>query len=332
VGAKGLATWITERAHGAVRAMRRLAHPAGSRAPDPLRWHRIDGHREYRDFVARLGPDSWALETELAQAHPDAAFTVPGFCWVDQRPVPFAMDYLYAQDLGDRRIPNWRERMVCPICLMNNRQRCAIHLAVAALCLERDTPVYITEQVTPTYRILRERHPLLIGSEFLGDGVAGGFVNEQGVRHEDLTRLSLADASVDAILTFDVLEHIPDVEEAFAECARVLTAEGAMLFSIPFMEDAASSRRRARLDANHGLVHDLPAAYHGDPVNPGGGILVFNDFGWDVLDMARRNGFAGAAALACRSPEYGYLGGWPLLFIAWKDRARLERAPRLAGP
>jgi SAM-dependent methyltransferase len=331
VRAKGRAIWITDLVDGARRALRRLAHPGRSRAPEPLRWHRIDGHREYLDFVARLGPDSWALETRLMKAHPDTAFTVPGFCWVDQRPVPFGMDYRYAQDLGDHRVPNWRERMECPVCNMNNRQRCAIHLAEAVLALKRDTRIYITERVTPTYRILHERYPLLVGSEFLGDGLAGGFVNEQGVRHEDLTRLSLPDASVDAILTFDVLEHIPDAEEAFAECARVLAPKGAMLFSIPFHEDAPHSWRRARIDANGTLVHDLPAAYHGDPVNPDGGILVFHDYGWDVLDMARRNGFAGAAALACRSPEYGYLGGWPLLFIAWKDKAPPESLP-LAGP
>lgn len=296
-------------------AMRRLA---GLFGPRPLTVHRIASLAEYRAHMGRHGESAWALELSLAEAHPDVPFKVPGRCWVDQAEVEFEMDYLYAQDLGTRRIPNWRERMTCPTCGMNNRQRACVHVAIEYLGLRRDSRIYITEQVTPAYRLLRSRHPRLVGSEFLGPEAAPGSIDAAGIRHEDLTRLSLPDASMDAILSFDVLEHVPGYRAALAQCARVLVPGGTLLFSIPFLEDSPTTRRRAHFDAQGDLVHDHSPAYHGDPVKPGEGVLCFHDFGWDVLEHARDAGFSDATALLYRDPGYGYLGGWPILFAARK--------------
>lgn len=245
-------------------------------------------------------------------------FTVPGWCWVDSVEVPFQVDYQYASAENGRPMPNWRERLLCPVCRMNNRQRACVHLATEFLGLQRDSRIYMTEQVTPTYSLMRTRHPRLAGSEFLGPGVEPGSVNAAGIQHEDLTRLSFGDASLDAILTFDVLEHIPDFREALAECRRVLVAGGQMLFSIPFLEDRNETRTRARFAGDGTLVHDLPPVYHGDPVNPEGGVLCFHEYGWDILEHVRAAGFRDAHALVYRGPSYGYLGGWQINFHARK--------------
>ncbi len=300
--------------HWRHRAARRLG---GLLGPRRLEVHRIASLDAYRTHIARHGARSWDLELALAQAHPDVPFKVPGRCWVDQADVEFEMDYLYATDLGTRRIPNWRERMVCPVCRMNNRQRACVHVATEHLRLRADSRIYITEQVTPTFHLLRTRHPRLVGSEYLPDAKPGE-VDAAGIRHEDLTRLSFPDRSLDAILTFDVLEHIPGYRAALAECCRVLVPGGTILFSIPFLEDSPTTRTRARFDASGALVHDHPPIYHGDPVSPDGSVLCFHDFGWDVLEHARAAGFSEATALLYRDPGYGYLGGWPILFAARK--------------
>ena len=313
---KVLAT-LREWRHRALHRVRAALSSTPETAPAPrLAVHRIESLAAYREHIARVGADAWDLELKLAQAHPDAPFVVEGLCWIDDAPVAFEMDYLYAQEYGARRIPNWRERMVCPICRMNNRQRACVHLATEHLRLRPDSRIYITEQVTPSYALLRSRHAGLIGSEFLGSGVAPGSVNEAGLRHEDITCLSFADATFDAILSFDVLEHVPGHRKALAECCRVLKPGATLLFSIPFREDSQATRTRAHFDAAGHLVHDHPPAYHGDPVNPGGGVLCFHDFGWDILEHAREAGFSDAVALVYRDPGYGYLGGWPILFAA----------------
>ena len=265
-----------------------------------------------------IGESSWDLETRLAKEHPAGEFAVEGYCWIDQAPVKFAVDYLYAFDYGGRQFPNWRERMKCPICDLNGRQRAAIHVASEALQLGSSSRIFVTERLSPVHGALLERHPRTIGSEYFGADVApGSCVN--GVRHEDVTRLSFRSGSFDAVLSFDVFEHVPDYRAAFAECHRVLSGNGCLLFSVPFREDVEETRQRARHDADGTLVHLAPAQYHGDPVNPGSGVLCYHDFGWDLLSTLRGVGFADAAAIAYRSEPYGYLGGWQLLFAAWKD-------------
>ena len=49
-----------------------------------------------------------------------------------------------------------------------------------------------------------------------------------------LTRLPLPDASVDLILCYHVLEHIPDDRAAMVEMARVLSPRGTALIGVPF--------------------------------------------------------------------------------------------------
>jgi hypothetical protein len=303
--------------HRALHAVRRWTQRGGP-PPAPLQVHRVSSLAAYREHIARHGTDAWDVENRLCEAHPDAPFTVPGWCWVDSVDVAFEVDYLYSGDAGGRRMPNWRERLLCPVCRMNNRQRACVHVASAYLGLQPDSRIYMTEQVTPTYALMRSRHPRLVGSEFLGPGIAGGSVNGAGIRHEDLTQLSFGNASLDAILTFDVLEHIPDFRKALAECRRVLADGGHMLFSIPFLEDSQATRTRARFGDDGALIHDHPQVYHGDPVNPEGGVLCFHEFGWDILDHARAAGFREASALLYRDARYGYLGGWQIAFLARK--------------
>jgi len=51
----------------------------------------------------------------------------------------------------------------------------------------------------------------------------------------DACRLPLAGESMDGILIFEVLEHVPDPEAALAEVSRVLKPEGVLLLSVPFI-------------------------------------------------------------------------------------------------
>lgn len=51
----------------------------------------------------------------------------------------------------------------------------------------------------------------------------------------DACRLPLAGRSMDGILLFEVLEHVPDPEAALAELSRVLKPRGLLLLSVPFI-------------------------------------------------------------------------------------------------
>ena len=276
-------------------------------------------------------------------------FKIRGFCAVCDGPSDFEVDFLYGGSTGkpqqpDRflsrlmadwriirkkpasdRVPNWRERLVCR-CGLNNRLRAAVHFLAARL---GDRPggeadsdgsgprIYATEQVTPLFHHLQQRYANVTGSEFLRDGTLPGHTNEMGIRHEDVTALSFADSSFDCILSFDVLEHVPDYRAALREIARCLKPGGDLILSVPFVITAPETLTRARVGADGSLEHLAPAEYHGDPVD-NEGILCFYHFGWDLLAEMREAGFSDAAVHVYWSQALGYHGGIQMLIAGRK--------------
>jgi hypothetical protein len=286
-------------------------------APGALKLHEADSvaslTRLFRDRKRLLGPGR-PLDLERSERE----FTVPGFCWIDQERVDFAMDDLYAEDrLGERKL-NWRERMVCPKCGLNNRVRASVHIFEVTCANRARAAIWLTEQQSALYAAMKARHPGLVGSEFLGDDAEPGSVNAAGVRHESLTHPSFETESLDAILSFDVFEHVPDVATAFRECARILKRSGILVLSVPFLPLESSTRVRAEVAEDGSIRHRLAPIYHGDPVNPGQGILCYREFGWDLLDHLKAAGFRRARCLYYDSSSYGYVGGPDQVFIAEK--------------
>lgn len=258
-----------------------------------------------------------AIEQALLASTARTRLRVPAFCAVCERTSLLLLDFEHAPAPvpGTPRLPNWRERLVCPRCGLNNRMRAAIHLLERIAQPRREAKLYLTEQVTPLYRALRRRHPNTTGSEYLGAECAPG-ASVRGVRNEDLTALTFADASFDAILSFDVLEHVPDTRAALREMQRCLVPGGTLLLSVPFVASAQETLVRARLLADGRIEHTLPPEYHGDPLQRGDGCLCFYHFGWDLLDAMRATGFPDPAALLYWSRHFGHLGAGQLLFVA----------------
>jgi SAM-dependent methyltransferase len=227
---------------------------------------------------------------------------LPGMCRCCRRATTFELDLQYS----DGRTPNWRERLTCRHCGMNNRMRTCVDVFDAVNSGGKAAEVYMTEQVTPTFRHVAERCQL-VGSEFVDPSLPSGTLVD-GIRHEDLTALSFPDASFDALLSFDVLEHIPDAHAALVEIARVLRPGGHLILTAPFDVMSPTNVRRAYLDSAGTIVHVLPPEYHGDPVQPERGILCFWSFGWETVQDLRSIGFRDAAIAMMWSAEAGYLG------------------------
>lgn len=116
---------------------------------------------------------------------------------------------------------------------------------------------------------------------FYRDGIAPGTVRRDGAVCQDITRLTFADASLDLIVSSDVLEHVPDAAAAFAESARVLRPGGAHVFTVP---PRLVTRRRAFLRDGDIEYVVLPPEYHSDPLDPGG-VLTYWDYGPDLSDV-----------------------------------------------
>lgn len=139
----------------------------------------------------------------------------------------------------------------------------------------------------PLVAFLSRRARSVALSEYFADAAPGSV--RDGVRCEDVQRLTYADASFDVITHTEVLEHVPDDARAFAELRRVLRPGGVMLFTVP-LHGGEHTVERATLNGSD-IVHLLPPVYHTDPLQGHDGILAFRDYGNDILDRLRVAGF-----------------------------------------
>lgn len=212
---------------------------------------------------------------------------------------------------------NWRESGACSVCDNVSRVRLAAEWIGRAAQNYREPRIYITEQLTPLYKTLRKAFTHLVGSEYVPDTLArikssatlAMYIADvtARIRHEDVCQLTFADASLDMIGSFDVLEHVPNYVEAIAEFFRVLDIGGQLLLTAPFLAGSATTLVRARV-LNGALEHLEPPEYHGNPTIPGDGVLCYYHFGWDLLDALRVVGFRSVALLDAWGVETAVFG------------------------
>jgi len=251
-------------------------------------------------------------DREIALAPEGRPIQLPGRCGLCDKAVSFSADWEHPRTLADgRRMPNWRERLVCP-CGLNSRLRASMHFMLANCGLTSDAEIYLTEQTTPFFELVRQFAPGTVGSEFLVDGTARGQCNRKGLRHEDVTQLTFANDRFDMLGSFDVLEHVPNYKAALREMARVLKPGGHAVLTFPYRIDLQNTLVRAVKQQDQTIKHLLPAEYHGDPMRAEG-VLCYYHFGWDVLDDMRGAGFSHAACHMYWSWELGYLGGFGII-------------------
>ena len=290
-----------------------------SDAEDFVRWHAAT----YSDYQQYIGQESDALllrkTIDKSASSVDASGrSYPGYCRVCEQSSEFWVDMEYQlQSSEGGAIANLRERLVCSKCELNNRMRLSIDALNLLAKPTESSRIYITEQITPLYRALKSRLPTLVGSEYLDASIPNGESDENGIRNESLLALSFPDRSFDCVLSFDVLEHVPDYRTALEECYRVLDRGGRLIVSVPFFLDSKENILRATFDENGSVEHILAPEYHGDPLSDTG-ILSFHDFGWELLDDLRSVGFDDVKVHFFWSRKYAYLGADQFLICAQK--------------
>lgn len=248
---------------------------------------------------------------------------VSGYCVCCQTAVAFKT--AGGATFGERI--NLREGLICPDCGMSNRGRLLYRAVIENLGADAGA-VALLEQTTPLYRQLKRRLPALQGSEFLDPSYRSGQqypFQGQSVRHESITALSYADASLDLIVHNDVLEHVHAYRDALRETARVLAAGGISIFSMPFFMSRGAAAELARPRADGSIEFFGKPEYHGDGVRPEG-ILTYYHFGWGLLDDLRAAGFREAEVGLCydlflglasnNHPNFDYGVMYPLVLRA----------------
>lgn len=203
----------------------------------------------------------------------------------------------------------WPASALCG-CGLTNLDRLALRVLMDGTA--REARIYQVGHFSRVARWLRGRTPNLVTSQYEA-GRAPGEVAD-GVRYEDVTALSFAEAELDAIVCLEVLEHVPHYLPALREMARTLRPGGRAVLSFPWLGGEQYEHLiRAEMREDGTIHHILPPEYHGDPAAPGGGILSFRAFGWKVLDEMREAGFARAEAIYILGPLHGYVALVPII-------------------
>jgi SAM-dependent methyltransferase len=191
-------------------------------------------------------------EEERRLIGPSESFAIDGYCYVCKSNRRFWVR-LAAQTIDSWvEHPAWREQLRCDRCRLNNRLRASIHVFEQEFRPNPLSQIFLSEQASRLFSLLRRKYQNLTGSEYLGDSVGFGKkrvrrvgVRWKVVRNETFTALSFRSESYDFILSFDVFEHIPNYAKAFQECFRCLRSSGTLVFSVPFRLDSKVNVARA---------------------------------------------------------------------------------------
>ena len=209
---------------------------------------------------------------------------------------------------------NLREDVVSQTTHSINRHRqvvCALSMAlfgyphaslaeITAHVNRRALRAYSAEANSALFLFLKQHmNPdLFTYSEYFGEEHQSGAV-VNGVIHQDLQQTSFEDESFDVILTCEVFEHIPDAHRAEREVVRILKPGGVYCFTVPFIPHGEHDLVLAEKTPDGKIRHFEEPQYHGDPLRPEEGILVYNIFSFN--DLKRR-----FEALGCRFSTYRF--------------------------
>jgi len=280
---------------------------------------RAKTRKEFSAIIDALSQYSTLIENEIAQNA-----IMNGFCRVCGH--VSRMQVTLGEPPGEWR--NLLEGMVCE-CGLNGRARLVLTVLDEILMTRSFPDALVLERLTTLYPHLASRLPGLIGSEFLGDDLSPGETvvrNGVPVRSESMMALSFKDNSLDLVMHFDILEHVPDWRKGLQECLRVLKSGGTALFTFPFYHKLEHNIVRTEMTQDGRLTHHMPPAYHGNPISSEGS-LVFIHPSWEVYEYLCSSGFSslelavgydplqGIVSCGCPYPD-GHV--WPVVFAARK--------------
>jgi len=207
-----------------------------------------------------------------------------------------------------------RDGLLCSVCGSIPRAR-AISLVIDTVAPDwRRARVWEIAPSGPAADRLRTQCPNYVGSHFWPDLAPGE--ERHGYLCQDVEAATFDDESFDLIVSQDVFEHVLDVSQGMREIARVLTAGGLHVFTLPQHRHQGLSRPRAERTES-GVVHLQPPEYHGNPIDDLGSLVSF-DWGLDLENVIRDASGLATTTIRVESFEYGILGEFLEVFVSRK--------------
>lgn len=258
----------------------------------------------------------WEFERCLSELHTNTrrdAFFYYGKCAVCNSVQPFIVDEQFADIEEGRKMLNWRERMVCPNCGCNSRQRYIIGKIFEYY--EPGMRFLLYERNSNVFRVVSREIPDVEGFEYAGEAYAENVYNE--IVCKDVCCLNYTDESFELLVSNDVFQHVHDYRTAFQEAYRILKPDGKLIFTVPFNGNSSETEVRAKV-GEKGVVYIQDRWCSPNPIAGLEPLPVYQIFGWDILETLKASGFKDAYGKIYYGLKDGYMGYLPMYFEACK--------------
>lgn len=178
-----------------------------------------------------------------------------------------------------------RDEYICLQCKSIPRQR-AIIVALNLFAPEwKNLKIHESSPSGVSSNFIERNCSQYIQSQYFFNTPLGELKN--GVRCENLEKMTFEDKSLDLIITQDVFEHVMNPSDAFREISRVLKPGGMHIFTMPWYPKLKKTVQRAKM-INGEIEHIEEPIYHGNPIDADGSLVTY-DWGIDFTDYVYAN-------------------------------------------
>ena len=136
----------------------------------------------------------------------------------------------------------------------------------------RSSFVYELSYHGPVFTFLKNNFENFYFSEYLDPSKLGTLI--EGVRNEDIQRLTFEDKTFDLISCTEVFEHVEDYSKGFKEIRRVLKPGGTFVFTVPLF-DNEKTEHICSVDGADTLVWHGKPEFHDSRVSGPNSVPVF---------------------------------------------------------
>jgi SAM-dependent methyltransferase len=208
--------------------------------------------------------------------------------------------------------PWLRDQYLCENCHSIPRQRALSYILDRFILNWKSLAIH---ESSPSNDFIKRYSADYSSSQYFTDSINGEFIN--GIRCENLEKLTFSDNTFDIFITQDVFEHIFNPDIAVKEIMRVLKPGGIHIFTTPKHKKVTKSYARAKLKKSGKIQHLYEEQYHGNPIGDGHSLVTW-DYGDDFEFLLHKWSGYPTTTYITRDRSLGIDGEYLEVFITRK--------------
>jgi hypothetical protein len=188
--------------------------------------------------------------------------------------------------------PWWRDQLICNSCGSIPRERALMCVLTMLYPNWRELSIHESSPAGRGASIkLKEECPAYVASQYDMNCPFGTLHPTCNYRSEDLENQTFDSETFDIVITQDVFEHLFHPDKAIREIERTLRPLGSHIMTVPIVNKALPSKRRASRYGDQ-VTHHTEPQYHNNPIDSKGSLVTI-DWGYDIVNyLSQSSGLA----------------------------------------